>query len=142
MVHRLDTGILDRTQRSRSRLVPKTFKPMLDEAPTPLAERVGINTQAVRCNLALLAFNTGQHDPSPQRQALRRASTRGQRRHLTAFHLIKLQRTKASTHNRSSPKSGGSAIIESIIVPVNLRVGTLAGPKEELIQVNMTRTRA
>ena len=29
--HRLDPGILDSAQRPRSRLVPKTFKPMLGE---------------------------------------------------------------------------------------------------------------
>jgi hypothetical protein len=47
---------------------------MLGEAPAPLADRVGINTQAGRNGLALLAFSAGQNDPSPQRQALRRAS--------------------------------------------------------------------
>jgi hypothetical protein len=31
---------------------------MLDEAPTPLADRIGINTQAGRYDLALLAVNT------------------------------------------------------------------------------------
>ena len=56
--HRLDPGILDRARRSRSRLVPKTFK--LGEAPTALADRVGINTQAGRYDLALFAFSTGQ----------------------------------------------------------------------------------
>jgi hypothetical protein len=43
--HRLDPGILDSARRPRSRLVPKTFKPMLGEAPTPLANCVGINSQ-------------------------------------------------------------------------------------------------
>src|SRR5713226_4345541 len=68
--HRLDPGILDRARRSRSRLVPKTFK--LGEAPTPLADRVGINNKEGRYDLALFAFSTGQDDPSPQREALRR----------------------------------------------------------------------
>jgi hypothetical protein len=47
---------------------------MLGEAPTPFTDRVGINTQAGRHGFALLAFGTGQDNPSPQRQALRRAS--------------------------------------------------------------------
>jgi hypothetical protein len=72
--HRFDPGILDSARRCRSRLVPKTFKPMLGEAPTPLANSVGINTQAGRHDLAQLAFSTGQDDPSPLRQALCRAS--------------------------------------------------------------------
>jgi len=76
--HRLDPGILDRARRSRSRFVPKTFKSLLGEAPTPLADRVGINTQASRHDLALLACSTSQDDPSPQRQALRRAPARCQ----------------------------------------------------------------
>jgi len=42
-ITRLDPGILDRARRSRSRFVPKTFKSLLGEAPTPLADRVGIN---------------------------------------------------------------------------------------------------
>jgi hypothetical protein len=68
--HRLDPGILDSARRSRSRLVPKTFKPVLGEAPTPLADRVSINIKAGRHHLALLAFSTGQYYPSPQRQTL------------------------------------------------------------------------
>ena len=63
--HRFDPVILDRARRPRSRLVPKAFKPMLGEAPTPLANRVGINIQAGRNRLALLAFSTSQNDPSP-----------------------------------------------------------------------------
>jgi hypothetical protein len=43
---------------------------MFSEAPTPLANGVGINTQAGRHDLALLAFSTGQYDPNPQRQRL------------------------------------------------------------------------
>jgi len=74
--YRLDSGILDGARRPRSRLVPKTFKPMLGEAPTPLANSVRINSQAGRHDLALLAFSTGQDDPSPQRQGLRRAPAR------------------------------------------------------------------
>jgi hypothetical protein len=72
--HRFDPGILDSAPRSRSRLVPKTFKPVLGEAPTPLADRVSINIKAGRHDLALLTFSSGQHNPSPQRQALCRAS--------------------------------------------------------------------
>src|SRR6266478_9912793 len=124
--HRLDPGILDGARRPRSRLVPKTFKPMLGEAPTPLANSVGINSEAGRHDLALLAFSTGQDDPSPQRQGLRRAPARRQRRQLSAFHLIEPQRGKASTHNRSSPKSRESAMIESIWSPPNFRFRTLA----------------
>jgi hypothetical protein len=65
--HRLDPGILG---RSRTRLIPKTLKPMFSEAPTSLANGVGINTEAGRHDLALLAFSTGQYDPNPQRQRL------------------------------------------------------------------------
>jgi hypothetical protein len=61
--HRLDPGILDGARRPRSRLVPKTFKPMLSEAPPPLANRVGIDSQAGRHNFTLLAVGTGQDDP-------------------------------------------------------------------------------
>src|SRR5258708_39695568 len=85
---RLDPGILDGARRPRSRLVPKTFKPMLGEAPPPLADGVGVNAQAGRNDPALLAFRTGQDDPSPQRQTLRRAWAWGQRRQLPAFRLI------------------------------------------------------
>jgi hypothetical protein len=102
--HRLDAGILDRARCPRSRLVPKTFKPMFGEALTPLADRVGVNTQAGRYDLALLALSTCQDDPSPQRQALRRAPARCQRRQLGAFHIVEPQRGKASTHSQSSPK--------------------------------------
>jgi hypothetical protein len=105
--HRFDPGILDRARCSRSRLVPKTFKPTLGEAPTPLADRIGIDTQADRNNLALLAVSTAQNDPSPQRQALRRASARGQRPQLTEFNLIQRQRSKPSTHRQSSPNQEG-----------------------------------
>jgi hypothetical protein len=87
---------------------------MLGEPPPPLANRVGIDSQTGRHNLALLAVSTGQDDPSAQRQGLRRAPARRQRRQLSAFHLIQLQRSKASTHRQSSPKTGESAIIESI----------------------------
>src|SRR6266404_3155354 len=114
------------------RLVPETFKPMLGEAPTPFANRVGINSQAGRHDLALLAFSTGQDDPSPQRQRLRRAPARRQRRQLGAFHLIEPQRGKASTHNRSSPKSGDSAMFESIWSPSNFRFRTLGLRPPEL----------
>src|SRR5580704_2603365 len=55
--HCLDPGILDGARRPRSRLVPKTFKPVLGEAPTPLAHRVGINSQTGRHDLALLTFS-------------------------------------------------------------------------------------
>src|SRR3954451_7752368 len=99
--YRLDPGILDRARRSRSRLIPKTFKPMLGEAPAPLSDRVLINTQAGRNHLALLAFSASQDDPSPQRQALGRASARGQRPQLGEFSLIQFQRSKASTHRQS-----------------------------------------
>jgi hypothetical protein len=61
--HRLDPGILDGTRRPRSRLVPKTFEPMLGEASPPHANRVGIDSQAGRHNLTLLAVDTRQDDP-------------------------------------------------------------------------------
>src|ERR1700688_2933593 len=61
--HRLDPGILDGARRPRSRLVPKTFKPTLGEPSPPLANRVGIDSQTGRHNLALLAISTGQDDP-------------------------------------------------------------------------------
>src|SRR5450755_4682901 len=61
--HRLDPGILDRTRRPRSRLVPKTFKPMLGEAPPPFANRIGSDSQAGCHNLTLLAVGTGQDNP-------------------------------------------------------------------------------
>jgi hypothetical protein len=43
---------------------------MLGEAPTPFANRVAINSQAGRHDLAPLTFSTGRDDPSPQRQGL------------------------------------------------------------------------
>jgi hypothetical protein len=92
---------------------------MFGEAPPPLADRIGINTQTGRHNLALLAVSTGQDDPSAQRQGLRCAPARRQRRQLSALHLIQLKRRKTSTHRQSSPKSGESAIIESIWSPPN-----------------------
>jgi hypothetical protein len=92
---------------------------MLGEPPAPLADRVGINAQAGRHHLALLAVSTGQDDPCPQRQRLRRASARRQRRQLSAFRIIEPQWDKASTHRQSSPKTGESAIIESIWSPPN-----------------------
>jgi hypothetical protein len=57
--HRLDPGILNSSWRPRSWLVPKTFQPMLGEAPTPLANGFGINTQPGRYDLALLALSAG-----------------------------------------------------------------------------------
>jgi hypothetical protein len=86
--HRLDPGIIDSARRPRSRLVPKTFKPMLGKPPPPLANRVGIDSQARRHNLALLSVSTGQNDPSAQRQGLRCAPARRQRGQLSAFYLI------------------------------------------------------
>jgi hypothetical protein len=74
---------------------------MLGEAPTPFTYRVGINTQAGRHGLALLAFSTGHDDPSPQRQALRRASARCQRSQLGAFYFIQIRRSKAPSHDQS-----------------------------------------
>jgi hypothetical protein len=44
-------------------LVPKTFRPMLGEAPPPLANHVRIDSHAGRHNLTLLAVCTGQDDP-------------------------------------------------------------------------------
>jgi hypothetical protein len=73
---------------------------MFSEAPTPLANGVGINTQAGRHDLALLAFSTGQYDPSPQRQRLSRAPARRQRRQLGALHIIEPQRGKAANLNQ------------------------------------------
>jgi hypothetical protein len=49
--HRLDPGILDGTRRPRSRLVPKTFEPMLGEASPPLADRVGIDSRRTAATL-------------------------------------------------------------------------------------------
>jgi len=37
--------------------------PVLAEAPPPFANRVGIDSQAGRHNLTLLAVGTGQDDP-------------------------------------------------------------------------------
>jgi hypothetical protein len=39
---------------------PKTFKPVLGEVPTPLADNIGINSQARRHDLALLTVSTGK----------------------------------------------------------------------------------
>jgi hypothetical protein len=61
-----------------------------------------------------------------QASGLRRAPARRQRHQLSAFHFIDPQRGKASTHDQSSPKSGESAIIESIWSPSNFRFRTLA----------------
>jgi hypothetical protein len=97
--HRLDLGILDGAGHPRSRLLPKTFKSVLGEAPTPLANSVGIDSPVGRHDLALLAFSAGQDDPSQQRQNLRRAPARRRRRQLSAPYLIEPQRSKASTHN-------------------------------------------
>lgn len=57
--HGFDPGILDGARRTGSRFIAKTFKPVLGEAPTPLAYRFWINRQTSRNNLALLAFGTG-----------------------------------------------------------------------------------
>jgi len=102
--YRLDSGMLDSAGCPRSRLIPKTFKPTLGEAPTPLADRFRINSQAGRYDLALLTFSTRQNDPCPQRQGLRCASARRQRRQLSAFNLIQPQRSKATTHRQPSQK--------------------------------------
>src|ERR1700682_3812697 len=83
---------------------PEIGKPTLGEAPAPLADRFGINSQAGRYDLALLTFSTRQNDPCPQRQGLRCASARRQRRQLSALNLIQPQPSKASTHRQSSQK--------------------------------------
>ena len=111
--HCLNPGILDGARRPGSRLVPKSFKPMLGEAPPPLANRVGIDSQTGSHNLALLAVSTGQNDPGAQRQGLRCAPARRQRRQLSAFLLIQLDGAKASTIF-NPPQKPESAIIESI----------------------------
>ena len=76
--HGFDPGILDGARRTGSRFIAKTFKPVLGEAPTPLAYRFWINRQTSRNNLALLAFGTSQHYPSPKGHSLRRAASRRQ----------------------------------------------------------------
>ena len=76
--HGFDPGILDGARRTGSRFITKTFKPVLGEAPTPLAYRFWINRQTSRNNLALLAFGTSQHYPSPKGHSLRRAASRRQ----------------------------------------------------------------
>jgi len=91
--YRLDSGILDGARRPRSRLRPKDLQAdARRSADANLPNSVRINSQAGRHDLALLAFSTGQDDPSPQRQGLRRAPARRQRRQLSAFHLIQPQR--------------------------------------------------
>jgi hypothetical protein len=76
--HCLDPSILHGAGRAGPGLITKAFKSVLGEAPTPLANRIGINSQTSRHSLALLAFGTSQHYPSPKRQGLRRASPRRQ----------------------------------------------------------------
>ncbi|MFZ8310643.1 hypothetical protein ACO1LC_14420, partial [Staphylococcus aureus] len=64
--------------------------------------------------LALLAVSTGQDDPSPQRQALRRAPARHQRRQLGALRVIEPPWDKATTLDQFSPKPREATIIEAI----------------------------
>ena len=83
--HRLDARVVDRARRTRARLVAEPVQPMLDETPTPLADGALIDPQRGGDLLVLHPFGTGQHDPRPHRQRLRRLAPSGQRLQLGAL---------------------------------------------------------
>ena len=63
--HRSDLIVVDRSWSAGSSLVQQTIKATLQEAPTPLANRVFVDAQLGRDDLAGQAVSTSQNDPAP-----------------------------------------------------------------------------
>jgi hypothetical protein len=70
--HGFDAGIVDCARRPGARLVVQPVYSSFNKPPPPLAYRRPVQAQLGRHLCVLAAFCTGQHDPSPQSQRLRR----------------------------------------------------------------------
>src|SRR6266542_1056369 len=68
----LDLLVGDRAGCARPRLVDQPGQPARDEPGPPLGDRLGPNPQLGGDRLVRRALGAGQHDPTPQRQRLRR----------------------------------------------------------------------
>ena len=64
--------IVDRARRARARFVAQAIHTVLDKPPTPFADCRPVQAQSGGYIFVLPAFRAGQHDPSPQRERLRR----------------------------------------------------------------------
>jgi len=67
-------GIADGARHPRTRLIRQPVEPPGQETRPPSADRVAIDAQPRRDREVAAALRAGQHDPRPQRQALRGAA--------------------------------------------------------------------
>ena len=70
-------GIADRARDPRARLVTEPVQPPDQEPGPPLPHRAPVDAQPRRHGRITTAFGACQHDPCPQRQALRGAAALG-----------------------------------------------------------------
>ena len=72
--HLLHLGISDGARHPRARFVGQAVRSAAQETGPSLAHRVAVNTQPRRDRKVAAALRAGQHNPRPQRQALRGAA--------------------------------------------------------------------
>jgi hypothetical protein len=70
--HCFYAGIIDRARRAGTGLVTQAIHPVLGKTAAPFADRRTIQAQPGGHIFVLRAVRAGQHDPSPQRERLRR----------------------------------------------------------------------
>jgi hypothetical protein len=70
--HCFYAGIIDRAWRAGTGVVAQAVNSMLCKTAAPFADRRAVQAQLGGHIFVLRAFRAGQHDPSPQRERLRR----------------------------------------------------------------------
>jgi hypothetical protein len=88
--HRLDPSILDRARGARTGRVTQPVQAMRDKATAPLADRRFVHPEMLGDILVQPALGARQHDPSAQRQCLRRIPPHRQRTQFAPLHSTQI----------------------------------------------------
>lgn len=97
----IDTCVVDRCWRTRTRRVEQAIEPKLHLAPTPLRDSLLSDPKFRRDRLVVGALGAGQHNPRSQCQRLRNLSPHRQGRELIALRFAQHKfRLRSPTHHR------------------------------------------